>query len=55
MTDKLNPLVTLVRSTYQPSAAEIDEPVEFPEELTPEDLVKAVIAPVKIKWTERPE
>ena len=47
--------VTLVRSAYQPSAVEIDELVEFPEEVTPKDLARAVTHPSKIKWTDRPE
>ena len=54
MPDKQKPrTVTLVRSAYQPSAVEIDEPVDFPEELTPKDLAKAVVTPVK--WMKRPE
>ena len=56
MTDKPDPrTVKLVRSAYQPSTAEMREPIELPEELTPEDLAKAVVAPAKIKWTDRPE
>ena len=57
MTDKLNPNsspVTLVRQSYQPSKAEMEKPIEFSEGTTPEDLVRAVVAPVKIDWKDRP-
>ena len=56
MTDRPKPRpVTLVRSAYQPSKAELEEPIEFPEGATPDDLVRAVVAPVKIDWKHRPE
>ena len=46
--------VDLVRSSYQPSKAELEEPIEFPEGTTPEDLARAVMEPVKINWKHRP-
>ena len=48
------PRFTLVKSTYQPSKAEIEEEVEFPEG-TPEDLAKAVVKTVDVDWKRRPE
>ena len=47
--------VKLARSAYQPNKDELEEPIEFPEEVTPEDMAKAVVTPAKIKWTKRPE
>ena len=47
--------VTLVRSSYQPSKAELEKPIEFPDELTPDELAEAVVQPIDIKWRNRPE
>lgn len=47
--------VTLVRSSYQPTKAEKEEPVEFPEGTTPDELAEAVVQPVNIDWKHRPE
>ena len=47
--------VNIVRSTYQPSKAELEEPIEFPKGTTPDNLVRAVVAPVKIDWEHRPK
>lgn len=55
MTDDDEREVTLVRPSYQPSKAELEEPIAFPEGTTPEDLAKAVTQPVKIRWKNRPE
>ena len=49
--------VTLVRSTYQPTKADMEEmalPV-LPEEATLEDMARAVFQPVKIDWIGKPE
>ena len=46
--------VTLVRSSYQPSKAEQEEPIEFPEGATPDELAEAVVQPVDVKWKSRP-
>ena len=51
---KLRP-VTLVRSSYQPSKKELDEPFEFPEGTTPDDLAEAVVRAVEVTWRERSE
>lgn len=56
MTDKpAKPTVTLVRSSYQPSKVELEEPIEFPEGRTPEDLAKAVMRTVMINKKAKPE
>ena len=56
MKDESNPpTVELVRSGYQPSKAEQEEEVAFPEEVTPEDLARAVTRTVQVKWKPRPE
>ena len=47
--------VTLVRSSYQPSKAEQEEPIEFPEGTTPDDLAEAVVRPVDVTWKNRPK
>ena len=58
MTDESKPKkrrVSLVRSSYQPSKKELEEPIEFPEDLTPDELAKAVVQPVDIDWKHRPD
>ena len=47
--------VSLVRSSYQPSKAEQEEPIEFPEGTTPDDLAEALVQPVDVTWKPRPE
>ena len=47
--------VTLVRSSYQPSKAELEDPIVFPKGLTPDELARAVVQPVDIGWRNRPE
>lgn len=47
--------VTLVRSSYQPSKAELEKPLEFPEGTTPDDLAEAVVQAVDVTWKPRPE
>ena len=46
--------ITLVRQSYQPSKAEMEKPLEFPEGTTPDDLAAAVMRPVRINWKSRP-
>lgn len=55
MTDKPKRRVSLVRSSYQPSKKELEEPVEFPEGTTPDDLAAAVVQHVEIDWKNRPD
>ena len=47
--------IELVRQTYQPSKAELEEPIVFPEGATPEALARAVMQPVNIKFVPRPK
>lgn len=59
MPDKPQPRdITLVRSAYQPSKAEMEKPIEVRKPdgsaPTPEDLAQAVLQPVSIKWKDRP-
>lgn len=48
------PVVELVRSGYQPSKADLEEEIGFPEEATPEELARAVTRTVQVKWKPRP-
>ena len=42
-------VVTLVDSSYQPSKAELEEPIRIPEGMTPDDLARAIMRPVQFK------
>jgi len=46
--------VTLVRSAYQPSKAELEAPVALPD-ITPDELAEALVQPVEITWKDRPD
>ena len=46
--------VTLVRSSYQPSKAELEEPIEFPDDLTPEELGAPWFSPSTSSGKDRP-
>ena len=46
--------VELVDSRYQPSKAEMEEPIEFPEGTTVDDLARAVMQPVQARYVPRP-
>lgn len=48
-------VVTLVDSTYQPKKAELKEPIIVPEGMTPYDLAAAIMRPVEIQRTPRPD
>lgn len=57
MTAKPKRRVTLVRSSYQPSKKELAETeamLDFPDDLTPDELAEAVMQPVEIDWKDRP-
>ena len=47
--------VELVHPSYQPSKAELEEPIEFPEGTTPDDLARAVMRPVRLRHVKRPK
>ena len=60
MTDKPKPrTVKLARSTYQPSKAELEELIDLRKldgsRPTMDALAKAMVSPVKIEWTGKPE
>lgn len=44
--------IKLLHPSYQPSKAELEEPIEFPEGTKPDDLAKAIIQPVKVRYAE---
>lgn len=50
--------VNLVRSEYQPNKAELEEPIDIRRDdgtqPTPEDMARAALRPVDIKWRDRP-
>ena len=52
---KRRPTVTLVDNRYQPSKAELDEPIVFPKGTTPKKLARAVLRNVKVKNTPKPK
>lgn len=45
--------VELTHPSYQPSKAEKEEPIEFPEGTTPDDLARALMQPAKVRYVER--
>ncbi|MCY4113120.1 MAG: hypothetical protein OXG33_04155 [Chloroflexi bacterium] len=47
------PVVRVVESTYQPTKAEKEELLAFPEGTTPEDLVRAVTRTVRLRPVRR--
>ncbi len=47
--------VTLVDSTYQPTKAELDEPIIVPGGMTAEALARLVMRPVEIQRVPHPE
>ena len=42
------PVVHVKPRSYQPTAAEMNEPIVFPPGTTPEDLARALVTPVTI-------
>lgn len=55
MTEDAKREVTLVHPTYQPSKAEREELITFPEGTTPDDLAKALMRPVDVRTVPRPK
>ena len=49
------PVVKVVNPRYQPSKAELDEQIEFPEGTTPEQLARALTRSVKVNYTRKPK
>lgn len=47
--------VTLADSTYQPSKAELEEPIVVPGGMIAEALARLVMRPVEIQRVPRPE
>lgn len=44
--------VRLKHPSYQPSKAELEEPITFPPGTTPEDVLRAVVQPVNIVYED---
>ena len=42
------PVVRVKPYTYQPTVAELNEPIMFPPGTTPEDLARALVTPVRV-------
>lgn len=42
------PVVRVKPRSYQPTAAELAEPIVFPAGVTPDDLARALVTPVTI-------
>ena len=47
------PLVELAKSSYQPSKAELEEPIDLGD-MTPEEVAKALLQPVNVRYISRP-
>ena len=46
------PVVELAHPSYQPTRAEMNEPIEFPEGTTPDDLAGAVMRLANVKYID---
>ena len=44
--------IELSHPSYQPTKAEKEEPLEFPEGTTPEDLARALMQPVRVNYVD---
>ena len=44
--------VELVHPSYQPTKAEKEAPLEFPEGTTPTDLARALMRPVRVRYVD---
>ena len=42
--------IELAHPSYQPSKAEKEEPIEFPEGTTPDDLARALMQPTRVRY-----
>ena len=47
--DRDSPVVRVKPRSYQPTSAEMNEPIVFPPGTTPEDLARALVMPVKVE------
>ena len=44
--------VELAHPSYQPTKAEKEEPLEFPAGTTPDDLARALMRPVSVRYVD---
>ena len=42
--------IELAHPSYQPSKVEKEEPIEFPEDTTPDDLARALMQPARVRY-----
>lgn len=47
------PTVELVHPSYQPSKAELEEPIQ-PPDMSAEEMARAILRPVNIRYVRRP-
>ena len=48
------PVVELVKSTYQPSKADLEEVIDLGD-MSPEDVARALLQPVDVRFVSRPD
>ena len=48
----LPPEIELTHPSYQPSKAEKEEPLDFPEDTTPDDLARSLMRPVRVRYVD---
>ena len=44
--------IELAHPSYQPSKAEKEKPLEFPEDTTPDALARALMQPVTVRYVD---
>lgn len=44
--------VQLAHPSYQPSKAEKEAPIEFPQDTTPQDVARALMQPACVRYVE---
>ena len=47
------PVIDLAKSSYQPSKAELEETMDLGD-LTPEEVARALLQPVDVRYVSRP-
>ena len=46
--------VEVVKTSYQPTKAELEEEFQVPEGTTFESLTKVMVQPVNVRWIDKP-
>ena len=47
-----SPEIDLVHPSYQPTIAEKEEPLDFPEDTTPDDLARSIMRSVRVRYVD---